>query len=416
MLRLLENKTLAKQTTILFTSQVLNMLLGIVLDVVNTRILGKENFGSFSFINAIIFSAVMFFDFGIFFSGSRLLAYSKNNDEERSLSGALLLITLAIGFIFSVTIFISSYILDPIFGTNVGFSLRVVSLLALVYPFQALIPMICRGSNLINKLAVYNVLPKVVYFGLILLFINNLNYTISFALFSISIIIGTIIIIMQIKPDLKNFKDNLNLIKKEFKEYGSKVYTGNIINNLSQYFDRWLISYFINTSSLGSYTISMRITNQIRLVSNSLSISAFKEFADSDKISRSTLNLNLFMLISFSLILYIINPFLIDLLFGKEYIDVVSIIPVLILAMFFGGLTYPYTAFLHAKKKGDYVRNIAIFSPLLNIVLNCVLVPVFGVIGAAWSLVGSLLLSYFLNLFYYKKAITPNKNIEHINS
>jgi O-antigen/teichoic acid export membrane protein len=348
---------------------------------------------------------VLFFDFGIFFSGSRLLAYTQNHEEERNLNGALLVITFFIGIFFCLVIFLGGFFVDSIFNTNVGYDLRVLSVLMIVFPFQALIPMICRGSNLINKLAVYNVLPKIIYIILIFVFIGSLNYTLSFALFSLSTLIGTVVIIFQMKPKITTFKADIVSIKREFKEYGSKIYLGNTVNNLSQYFDRLLISYFINTATLGCYSIGMRIANQIRIISNSLSISAFKEFAESKQISKSILKINFIMILSAAIILLIINPLLIDLLFGSAYSDTSKIIPILVIAMFFGGLTYPYNSFLHVKKRGDYLRNIAIISPLSNILLNCIFIPLWGVFGAAWALVCSLFVSYLLYLFYYKRLL-----------
>jgi O-antigen/teichoic acid export membrane protein len=400
-----ENRDLTKQTLVLFVSQIINLLLGITIDVINTRVLGKESFGTYSFIYAFVFQMVLFFDFGIFFSGSRLLAFAKNEQDERNLNGALLIITLFIGILFCLIIFISGYFVDYIFNTNVGRDLRSLSLLMIVFPFQALIPMICRGANMINKLALYNILPKIIYIILIFLFIKNFNYLISFALLSVSTVLATIIIIIQMKPGFNNLGSQFASIKKESKEYGSKIYVGNIINNLSQYFDRLMISYFINTTTLGFYSIAIRMTNQIRVISSSLSVSAFKEFAGSNQISKSILKINVIMILGSAGFLLIINPFLIEILFGSQYSETSRIIPVLVLAMAFGGLTYPYNSFLHVKKQGSSLRNIAVISPLVNIVLNLIFIPVWGISGAAWALVCSLFVSYLLYLFYYKRSL-----------
>ena len=399
-----ENKSLTKQTLMLFISQVLNMIFGIALDYLNTKLLGKVNYGLYSFVTAFVLQVLLFFDFGIYFSGSRLIAISRNHSDEKNITGLLLLITAGIGILFSLIIFISSFFVDQIFNTSVGLSLRLLSLFVFIFPFQGLIPMICRGSNLIFNLALFNVLPKIIYIILIFLFINELNYTLSFVFLSIATLVATIIIIFQMKPGFKDISENIKILKKELHEYGLKIYYGNIINNLSQYFDKLLIPLIINTTALGVYSLSSRITNQIRIIPNSLSTSAFKKLAGSKNIPGSILKINLVLLVVSCAGLLILSPFIINLLFA-EYTESLKIIPILIVAMFFGGLTSPYNSFLHVKKKGEYIRNIAIISPLINILLNCGFIPLFGIYGAAWALVISLFASYILYIYYYKKSL-----------
>jgi len=399
-------KELTQQTIVLLISQILGMALAISLDIFNTRILGREAFGTFTFINTLVFSLLLFFDFGIFSSGSRLLALVKNKDDERSMMGLLFLITLVIGFVFSITIFISSFFVDSLFSVRIEKELQLISFLVFIFPFQALIPMICRGSNLIFALAIYNIFPKVVYLLLIFMFISQINFMISFVLFALSVIVGSILILLYLKPNLRNCEENYTLLKNEVKSYGMKIYSGNIFGNLSQYADRFLITLFMNTSALGAYSLAYRISSPLKLVSQSLSVAAFREFTDSKKIDMNIFKLNIVLLVVSSLLLILFTPLIVDLFFGETFAEIKILIPVLALGIFFTGLTQPINSFLGAKKKGDYVRNIAIISPLINIALNCILVPVFGLFGAAISLVAGCFANLLFHIFYYKKTIT----------
>jgi O-antigen/teichoic acid export membrane protein len=403
---LLKNKReLTQQTLILLVSQILSMGLAILLDIFNTRILGKESFGIYSFINTFVFSLVLFFDFGIFSSGSRLLALVKDKDSEKSMMGLLFLITLIIGFVFSITIFFTGFFVDHIFGVKLHRELQLISFLVFIFPFQALIPMICRGSNLIAVLAVYNIAPKAIYILLIVLFMSQLNYLLSFILFCSAVIVSSVFILFFLKPNLKNCEENFSLLKNEVKSYGMKIYSGNLFGNISQYADRFLISLFMNTSALGAYSLAIRISSPLKLVSQSLSVAAFKEFTDSKSIDINIFKLNLILLIVSSVMLIAATPIMVNLFFGREYAEIIPVIPILVLGLFFTSLAQPINSFLGAKRKGTYVRNISIISPLINIALNCIFVPVFGLVGAAVSLVSGYSVSLVLHIYYYKKTI-----------
>lgn len=399
------NKNLTKQTIILLIAQSISMLLSIVMDILNTKILGKEAFGLFSFINTLTFGILLFFDFGIFSSGSRLLALIKNKDEERSLMGLLFLITLLVGLFFSITIFISSFFVNTLFNVQIEKELQVISFLVFILPFQALIPMICRGTNLIFALAVYTVVPKVLYLIMIILFISSLNYSLSFILFCIAIIISSVALILYLKPNLKECEIHYQLLKDEIKNYGIKIYSGNILGNISQYLDRFLITLFMNTNLLGSYSIALRISSPLKLVSQSLSVSAFKEFTEAKKIDNNIIKLNIVLLVFSSMLLILFTLTIVKIFFEPYYFDINMIIPVIILGLFFTGLTQPINSFLGAKRKGEYVRNIAIISPLINIALNCILIPFIGLFGAALALAVAQFFNLVLHIYYYKRTI-----------
>jgi O-antigen/teichoic acid export membrane protein len=397
-------KELTSQTTLLLVSQAISMLLAISIDVINTKILGKDSFGLLSFINVFVFSAILFFDFGVPASGSRLLALTKNKYDERSMMGFLFVLTFFAGIIFGLFVFFASYFIEPIFNIQIKTDMQLVSLFVLVFPFQALIPMICRGSNLITVLAIYNVLPRLLYIILLLLLSSFVTYVTSFLFFSLSVILSSVILILYLRPNVNNFTKNYYNIKNEVKEYGLHLYSGNVVGNISQFFDRLLISIMMSTTSLGAYYLAIRISSPIKLVSQSLSVSVFKKFVDTKKIDSNIIKLNNIFLICSAIILVILSPLLVTYLFGNEYSEIITVIPILVVSLVLFGIAQPFNAFLTAKRQGKVLRNISIISPLINITFNCILISCLGLIGAALALVASYLVSLLLYVYYYKKV------------
>jgi O-antigen/teichoic acid export membrane protein len=77
----------------------------------------------------------------------------------------------------------------------------------------------------------------------------------------------------------------------------------------------------------------------------------------------------------------------------------------LALAFGFSGLSKPFTHFLMARGFGKIVRNISIAVPVSNILLNIILIPEFGISGAAWAAFFSFALDLILYWYYYSKKM-----------
>ena len=77
----------------------------------------------------------------------------------------------------------------------------------------------------------------------------------------------------------------------------------------------------------------------------------------------------------------------------------------LAIAFGFSGLSKPFTHFLMAKGFGKIVRNISIAVPVFNILLNLILIPKYGINGAAWVAFFAYGLDLCLYWYYYNKKI-----------
>ena len=141
----------AKQTGILYGSQIAAMVLGLIIAPIVTRLLGPEKYGILTFILTVILFISVFFEFGFFSAGARLLAISKDKRNDQKLIGALTIITLGISLSFFLIIFVFSFFIDSIFYTSAGNILRSISILAAIFPFQYMLREICKGTNEIKK-------------------------------------------------------------------------------------------------------------------------------------------------------------------------------------------------------------------------------------------------------------------------
>jgi len=405
----LKSKT-AKQAGTLYGSRILAMFLGLIITPIITRALEPEEYGLLAFILAIICFTSLFFEFGFFSAGARLLAVSKDKKRDQELIGSLTLITIGISLSFFLFLFIFSFFIDTIFHTTVGNILRIISIFAAIFPFQYMLQQICMGANEIKKMASVNIIPKLWYLAGILIIVGffKLNVLLALVLNLSGIIIAVGLIIYSLRPKFKNLKTNFVIIYKETKEYGIHMYFGRVSAVSTYQLDKIFVSYFVNNLWVGFYNLATVLITPIALLSQTISTSLFKDFANRDKIPRKVILLNFIWLASCVVGLILLGEFIVTILFSDKYLPVVPLILPLALAGFFQGMYQPYNMFLGAHRKGKWLRNAAFTIAGVNIIGNIILIPFFGAMGAAYASLISMCIAFLLYYLFYLKIIKEN--------
>ena len=401
----LKGKT-GRQTSTLFFSQIIALFLGVFTGIINTRALGPAGYGILAFFLAITSFTVLFFRFGFFSASGLLIAQSKDERKERELTGASVIVAFFIGVSYSFFILFLSFFVDDIFHTNIGWILRYTSFLLVAMPFSLLIPDVGRGANKIERLSLFNVVPKVVYLLGALMLIKIIQIEpFHFILLSIfSTIISVFVVTYSFHPLFRNIKENLKEIWKKTKEYGIHLYLGQIADQSTYKLDGIFITYFVNTTQLGFYSLAMAITAPMVGLSSALSNSLFKGFVDMDRIPKKVIYYNFLWLAACVAGLTIFGKFIVVLLFTEKFLPAVPLILPLALAGFFQGMYQPY-GFLAAKGKGKWIRNVAYAEAISNIIGNVFLIYFFGAFGAAVASAISKFIHWMILRHYYGRFI-----------
>lgn len=393
----------AKQTSMLYGSQIFVLFLGIFTGVINTRFLGPIDYGILAFIGALIAFVSLFFEFGFFSAGARLLALANTEKEERSFIGGLLVITIGIALSFSLSLFIFSFFVDSIFKTEIGGILRIISILVSIYPFQYMLQQVCQGANRIETLSAYNVMPKIWYLigALIVITFFKLSVILALLLTLSGVIFATVLTISSLKPNFYNLNENIALIWKETKEYGFHVYCGRVAAVSAYQVDKIFISYFVNTTWVGFYSLAMVLTSPMVMFSQSLFRSMFKDFAKADRIPKKAIYFNFLWLLSCAVGITLLGKYIVIILFSEEYLQSMLLIPILAGTSFFHGLCQPYIFYISAQGRGKFLRNVGYVFMIVSLTSNFALIPSFGAIGAAYATCLTNVIAFILYYLYY---------------
>ncbi len=156
--------------------------------------------------------------------------------------------------------------------------------------------------------------------------------------------------------------------------------------------DRYLLSLFTSLAQTGRYTVAYTLGSAISAVvigpftlawpTTMFSIAKREDAAE--VFQRIFRWMSLFLLLA-AFGLALAGVFLLDLLFPRTYDSAAPVIPIVAISIVFYGMYYIFSIGINIKRK-TWLASIYIgVAALLNIALNLVLIPSYGIIGAAAS-------------------------------
>ncbi len=182
--------------------------------------------------------------------------------------------------------------------------------------------------------------------------------------------------------------------------------------------DKYFIEYFLGTKTVGVYGVSYQIARVMKLLVGAFALAwhpFFLSIQKQDDCKRIYARvLTYFTLISSALFLFIAFfaedllrtfPILGD-LSAEEYSTGFVILPYILLAYFFSGIYVNLIAAVYITKKTHYLAIVVGLSAILNLIGNYLLIPDYGIIGAAVSTT----ISYFVMvvlIFLINRKIYP---------
>lgn len=185
--------------------------------------------------------------------------------------------------------------------------------------------------------------------------------------------------------------------------------------------DRYILKYFTDYKELGLYDLGYRISgvvNMFIIMPFNLALMPFayriyQQEGDKRYFSKLLTYLT-FMLVWISLAISLFSGHIIKIFaLNPEYWGAAKVIPVIVFSYIFFGMRIVVTLGMLLTKKTKSLAYITLAASLLNIVLNILLIPKWGMMAAAYSTLISFIflywLSYNISQKYYK---IPYENIK----
>jgi O-antigen/teichoic acid export membrane protein len=400
------NKILA-----LYGSSFIVIGLGFAISIFNTRILGKEAFGDFKFIETVFRFLASLVSIGVFVSITRMLAIAKNKEYKHNLIGFFLLALVIASFVGIILLIIFSY-LEPIwFSNNLGGIFRKYSILIFAVLGNIALIEILKGLNKIYTLSILNTVPAILY--LIIAYIYNLNnalYLEEILLLSYGLqFIFIIAIIFKLKPKINLNKNIIKEVINENNTNGKPIYFGSLAGVATAQIAGFSLSYYIDNTQVGFFTLAMTVCSPLIMIPSVLGTVLFKKFANLNFIPKKVVIFSILATILALIVFYIFIDKVFLLFYSDDFTPVIGISKLLIFSFLLHGLGDLINRFLGAQGKGRLLRNSAFMVGIVNVLGYTLLVKYFGITGA---IVTKILASgtYLIMMYYYYSKFTKTKN------
>jgi hypothetical protein len=175
--------------------------------------------------------------------------------------------------------------------------------------------------------------------------------------------------------------------------YGTKSHASEILHSLRQKLDQAVVAKLMTASDLGIYAVALTVANGPLILVQTISNIAFPKISSQAThdgkvlVFGRYLRLALAMVLAINIVLWIVNPWVIPLLFGRAFAPAVLIADVCLLGLVPYAAKLLFAAALKASDRALVIPRAEIWGLVVVAPALFLLVPQFGLIGAATSLV-----------------------------
>ncbi|MDD4083000.1 MAG: flippase [Sphaerochaetaceae bacterium] len=413
-LRSFKNKQI-KETYWAFLTKGLSVAFFLIINIILSRKLGVENFGLWSLFLSIITIIFTISFFGIGSSTKKFIAQYNKTDNLKSIFVSSIKLRFLFSFLFCLILFVIHKPLANILGYPELEKLLLYGI-PLVF-FSGLVEYLKDIFIGLHRIK-YNFIINFLEFGfkllLIIIFLLFSNIVISvitsfsLALF-ITSLVGLLLLYFNFYKPLKKTNKNFT---KQILNYSYPLIFISLGFIIATEIDTFMIGLFTNTTEVGIYAVAKQIILKLPHISLAIAMGTMPIFAQMNESNKLEFKKKLYNLLKINSVIFLIiivaiialSPFLVPLIFGVEYVR--SVLPLQILTVYLFGFATSIllSSFLdYIGKAKKRAINISI-SILLNLILNIILIPEYGVVGAAISTSVSYIPYVLLNWIEVKRS------------
>ncbi len=398
-------------------SAILPSLFGFLSISVFTRIFSPKEYGIYTLVNTtVLFLQMAFFSWLNqsalrYYEKFRFLSYSFFSTGFLSFFALILLISL----VWYLLLFISrQFYMNTEF---LAFFLWVPPLLTAQAGSRYMLSLI-RAKRESMRYSIHTSVTSLLKFIIPVLLFYSLDTGCSGVFIGI-FVAGTLVLIHEgirfgqiFSLKIKNYSGDL---LKVFIRYGMPLIGLSVASYVLSSSDRYMIGIFMGADEVGIYSAGYQLAETSISVFSSFLMTAFfpvivQTFENRGREKTQYLVSDL---IGYYLILVLPVVFgvillckdIASIILGKSFFTAYQVLPAVSAGVFFLGLSMYFNKSFELKEKTSYIFLITISASILNIVLNLILIPIAGILGAALSTLIAYMLSFGFSVWMGNRMI-----------
>lgn len=387
----------------------------ILVPLVIARIFVPDIFGSFALTKMMIFlpAAILFGPLFTPFIIESIKEYTQESKSNKTFSSALIYLSIASVLVFLIFIIFGRELLQ---FAGLDYE-QYKSVFVLAFIGFVSIRLLSTAFMSQDKKTTA-VLLEFIYYALILsyIFYNNWKnvlelYDVIFAYFIMGMV--TLVLFLFFLDFKRLFPLYISAKSlKRIMNFSSWVLLGYASSYLINWGDNIILTRYVSMSDIGVYNLAYQIFKGGLMFFFAINI-YFTPFISKHIRNKRIMHQFLFskkkLLILFSLLMVLIGEFTIHpvmgMFFAGSYLEAAFILQILLVAIFGISLYTLNIPIINVYGKYKYVQIFLIVQVVLNIILDIILVPFFGIVGAAIATVLSYLVFTAAVVYYFNSNI-----------
>lgn len=425
-------KLIAKSSVIIFVSLFISKIFVYVYRAIIARHFGPEVYGLYSLAIMIVSWFVVFSILGLNQGILRYVPFyhgRKETDKIRYVFKKTKHYLFFLSIFFGVVLFLSSeFISTNIFhNPNLTIFLKIFSIAIPLLVLSNLYLFLILSFEKIGWYSfIYNILQNgIKVFSLILFIFIGLKINALYFSYILGIFLALLTAYFVSKNKLKPVFEKFTLTKKEkskvFKEvfyYSLPLLFYGITYTIMVWTDSFLIGYFLDAKSVGFYNAAIPIA-MLLIISSELFTQLFFPMINKEYSKNKKKNHNLIKQLSqqvgkwivlfnlpLLLLIFIFPENFINIIFGNQYSVAANSLRLLSVGIFFSSLFSVSKKLILMFGKPKVVLIDTLIAAIINIFLNIFFIQKYGILGAAFSTMISLIFLNLLFLFQSKKYLS----------
>jgi O-antigen/teichoic acid export membrane protein len=201
---------------------------------------------------------------------------------------------------------------------------------------------------------------------------------------------------------------------KRILKYSVRVHPIIFISEIEYRLDVFVLIYFLDFASLGIYSIGVSFGQLVWYVSNSINNVAFPNLAETENLKKrleffqKIVRYNILLNCLIILLMMLSGYWLIYLIFGEQFQDAFGVFIILSFGFVFDTISRNMVTWFKSANNPNPVTLSTIMALILNVILNILLIPIFGLFGAAFASTISYIVRSCMIMYAYSQVTKTN--------
>ena len=386
----------------------LNVLLPLVTLPYILHVVGKVNYGAYSYVYAVLQYVILFSTYGFNFSATKQISQCRDDSEAVSriynaviaCKGIIAVVLIVLLLLFSRLVFKNDV---GVLMFLYGLGMVVGDIFTPVWLFQGMekmkyMTLVNASSKLLFTVLIFLVVRSREDFDLLIM-LNSFGYLLA----------GLLSLILVYRQfNIRFRRTTLSDVISQFKD-GSAVFGSTFGMNLYRNANIIILKQFVPDDVVGLYSAAEKVVKGFQSLISPAAQALFPHLSNRFKGQPVKNNMRLLRRISLpftavvvvvTIGVFIFAPIISDILCGKEFIACVPLIRIMTLVILFGEINYlvGIVGLINMDGQVMFFRSVMV-TGLFSVVFMLLCVPRWGGVAASWAMSLSEILLFVLCLF-----------------